>query len=177
MAIAERGMACGADAYVSEISLAIEPWLRTWANILQQGALLLLDYGFPRHEFYHPQRTSGTLMCHYRHYAHSDPFYWPGLQDITAHVDFTGVAEAATDSGLDWYGYTSQAHFLFNCGLTQVMTKARQGKAQQDLRWSSAAQKLISPAEMGELFKVVAVGRGIHEPLIGFVKGDQSHKL
>lgn len=165
------------DDYLSEIGLAAAGWVAAWAGILECGALLLLDYGFPRREFYHPQRRDGTLMCHYRHHAHPDPFFLPGLQDITAHVDFTAVAEAGTEAGLEFYGYTNQATFLFNCGLTGILARTPSDDARRYLPLANAVQKLISPAEMGELFKVIALGRGIAEPLAGFARGDQSAKL
>lgn len=163
--------------YLSEIGLAAAAWTASWADILGSGALLLIDYGFPRREFYHPQRNEGTLMCHYRHHAHPDPFYLPGLQDVTVHVDFTLIAEAGTEAGLDFLGYTTQAAFLFNCGLTEVLARTPANDARRYLPVVSAAQKLISPAEMGELFKVIALGRGINHPLQGFASGDRSATL
>ena len=116
-------------------------------------------------------------MCHYRHHAHPEPFYLPGLQDITAHVDFTAIAEAGTEAGLDFLGYTTQAMFLFNCGLTEVLARTPADDARRYLPQANAAQKLISPAEMGELFKVIALGRGIDETLVGFARGDRSATL
>jgi len=129
---------------------------------------LLVDYGFPRHEFYHPQRSSGTLMCHYRHRAHDDPLLYVGLQDITAHVDFTAIAEAGTDSGLGLLGYTSQALFLLGCGLDELATQVDQSDARAYLQFTNEVKKLTLPHEMGELFKVIALGRGIDMPLAGF---------
>ncbi|MBI4742695.1 MAG: SAM-dependent methyltransferase [Betaproteobacteria bacterium] len=163
--------------YLSEINLAAPAWGAEWARILGRGALLLIDYGFPGHEYYHPQRDTGTLMCHYRHHAHGEPFYLPGLQDITAHVDFTAVVEAGHESGLELLGYTTQASFLIACGLTEVLARTPPDDALRYLPQAKAAQKLISPAEMGELFKVVALGKGIAEPLIGFSRGDRSATL
>lgn len=165
-----------APGYSSEIGLAVSAWAASWGSILQQGALLLLDYGFPRREFYHPQRTGGTLMCHYRHHAHPDPFYLPGLQDITAHVDFTAVISAAHSEGLELLGYTSQARFLFNCGLLDQLARMTPGSTDY-IRATHAVDKLTSPAEMGELFKVIALGRGITEAPLGFLRGDRSHTL
>jgi len=104
--------------YVSELALAAPAWLRSLGTALERGAILVIDYGFPRREYYHPQRSMGTLMCHYRHRAHGDPFFLPGLQDITAHVDFSVLAQAAAGSGLDLLGYAGQAKFLLNCGIT-----------------------------------------------------------
>jgi len=163
--------------YLSEICLAAPAWVAAWADIIGRGALLLIDYGFPQREYYHPQRNTGTLMCHYRHHAHGEPFYLPGLQDITAHVDFTAVVEAAYEAGLDFLGYTTQATFLFNCGLTEVLARTPAADAERYLPLANAAQKLISPAEMGELFKVIALGKGIAEPLLGFRQGDRSATL
>jgi SAM-dependent MidA family methyltransferase len=158
--------------YLSEISLANRAWTAEWAKRLDAGALLLIDYGFPRHEYYHPQRSSGTLMCHYRHHAHGEPFYLPGLQDITVHVDFTAIAEAGFGAGISVLGYAAQSHFLLNCGILDLMGHGG-SEASERLRDSNAVQKLLSPAEMGELFKVIALGRGVREPLLGFTHGDR----
>ncbi|HRK56374.1 MAG TPA: SAM-dependent methyltransferase, partial [Burkholderiaceae bacterium] len=158
--------------YLSEWPLAAQAWAASLANWLEQGAALLIDYGFPRHEFYHPQRSTGTLMCHYRHRAHTDPLWLPGLNDITAHVDFSAVAEQACAQGLEVLGYTAQSHFLINCGLLSMLPAG--GAAPQA---TQAAQRLISETEMGELFKVLALGRGLSEPLLGFQRGDRSHTL
>ena len=163
--------------YVSEIGLAASDWTATWGSILRRGALLLIDYGFPRHEFYHEQRDSGTLMCHYRHHAHGDPFFLPGLQDITAHIDFTAIVEAGVDAGLDFLGYTLQANFLLNCGIGDWLTRTERDSTVARLAQARAVNKLISPAEMGELFKVMALGKGVDEALLGFVVGDRSETL
>ena len=163
--------------YTSEICLASADWTAAWAGILGQGALLLIDYGFPRHEFYHPQRDDGTLMCHYRHHAHGEPFFLPGLQDITAHVDFTAIVEAGFEAGLDFLGYTTQATFLLNCGLTEVLARTPIEDVMRYVPQAQAAQKLISPAEMGELFKVIALGKRITETLTGFAQGDRGATL
>lgn len=164
-------------AYVSEIGLAAADWTRAWGEILGRGALVLIDYGFPRHEYYHPQRSTGTLMCHYRHRAHDDPFFLPGLQDITAHVDFTAIVEAGFDAGLDFLGYTLQESFLVNCGIGEWFERAGESTLRDRVARSQALQKLLSPAEMGELFKVVALGKGIDEVLVGFTVGDRSETL
>lgn len=160
--------------YVSEINSRAEAWVTQMGTWLQRGAALLIDYGFPQREYYHPQRNEGTLMCHFRHHAHAQPLIMPGLQDITAHVDFTAMADAALDGGLDVLGYTSQARFLLNVGLTDIMMD--QTPTPQAL---SAVQKLISEAEMGELFKVLAVGKDldIEYPLLGFSTGDRRNRL
>ena len=169
------------SGFISEINLAAADWTAAWAGILGKGALLLIDYGFPRHEYYHPQRDTGTLMCHYRHHAHGDPFFFPGLQDITAHVDFTAIVEAACEAGLEagmeLLGYTTQAAFLLNCGLTDVLARIPAEDHKRYLPQAQAANKLISPAEMGELFKVLALGKGIDATLIGFAQGDRSATL
>lgn len=162
--------------YESEVALAAPRWAAEWGGILDQGALLLIDYGFPRREFYHQQRGRGTLMCHYRHQAHTDPFYLPGLQDITAHVDFTAIIAAAHAAGLNLYGFTTQGRFLTNCGLLERLTELLPGSMEY-LRAAGDANRLLLPQEMGELFKVIAIGRGIDTPLIGFATGDQSHRL
>jgi SAM-dependent MidA family methyltransferase len=172
-----QGLTFVSPPYVSEIALAARAWLAEWGRILQRGALLLIDYGFPQREYYHPQRAEGTLMCHYRHHAHGDPFWLPGLNDLTAHVDFTAAAEAGHDAGLDVLGYTSQAQFLLNCGLAQLLEAHQEDGAVAYATLASGAQKLISPAEMGELFKVLMLGRGIGEPLPGFAHGDRLHAL
>lgn len=166
-----------APGYLSEISLTAPAWITEWAGILGQGALLLIDYGFPRHEYYHPQRSAGTLMCHYRHRSHTDPFYLPGLQDITTHVDFTGIVEAGCQAGLELLGYTTQSSFLFNCGLTEILSRTPVGDALRYLPLANAVQKLVSPAEMGEIFKVIALGKGISQTLLGFATGDRSATL
>jgi len=163
--------------YVSEIGLAAPDWTASWGRILGRGALLLIDYGFPRHEFYHPQRSTGTLMCHYRHRAHGEPFFLPGLQDITAHVDFTAIIESGHAAGLDLLGYTTQGVFLLNSGITDILARTPIEDSARYLAQSQAVQKLISPAEMGELFKVMALGKGIDIALAGFAQGDRSATL
>jgi SAM-dependent MidA family methyltransferase len=134
-------------------------------------------YGFPRREYYHPQRRTGTLMCHYRHRAHADPFFLPGLQDITAHVDFTAVAEGARGAGASLLGYTTQAQFLINCGLTELLSRVSPEDAKRYLPLAAAANKLTSPSEMGELFKAIAFGRGVADDLAPFRSGDRRHAL
>ncbi len=174
-AVAERMPAL--PGYVSEINLQGEAWIAAMGGWLERGAALLVDYGFPRSEYYHPQRAGGTLMCHLRHHAHGDPFTAPGLQDITAHVDFTAMADAALAAGLQVLGYTSQARFLMNAGLMDLLAQLDPSDAQQYAQAVAPVQKLLSESEMGELFKVLAVGRGITEPLAGFSRGDRLGKL
>lgn len=163
--------------YLSEIGLAARAWMRSLAQSLEEGLILVIDYGFPRREFYHPQRSTGTLMCHYRHRAHADPFAHPGEEDITAHVDFTALAEAAHEAAARVLGYATQAQFLVNCGITEVLEQANAENALRYAPIAAQAQKLLSPAEMGELFKVLAVGRGEIPPLAGFSHGERSHSL
>ena len=162
--------------YESEISLAVSAWSVELAKRLERGALLLIDYGFPRHEYYHPQRGRGTLMCHYRHLAHTDPFYLPGLQDVTVHVDFTAVIAAAHGAGLDLLGYINQGQFLINCGILDDLARLPQDSPDY-IKAASALGKLLMPHEMGELFKVMAVGRHLDEELLGFRSGDRSRRL
>jgi SAM-dependent MidA family methyltransferase len=163
--------------YTSEIPLCAQDWVRAWGSILIRGAVLLIDYGFPRHEFYHPLRNRGTLMCHYRHHAHDDPFHWPGLTDITTHIDFTALTDAALSRGLELLGYTSQACFLLNCGLLDRLQTNPADSPRTTSERSHAVNVLLSPAEMGELFKVIAFGRALARPMIGFEPGDRSHRL
>ena len=165
------------DGYLIEINLAAPAFVASLAERLRHGIILLIDYGFGRGEYYHPQRAKGTLMCHYRHHAHDDPFLWPGLQDITAHVDFSAITEAATHAGVDLLGYSTQANFLINCGITDILGETSPSDVATYLPLANQAQRLLSPAEMGELFKVIALGKGVDEPLLGFVRGDQRHRL
>lgn len=164
-------------SYTSEINLQAEAWIRSVADILKQGALLLIDYGFPRAEYYHSQRTQGTLMCHYRHRAHDDPLMFVGLQDITAHVDFTAIAEAAVETGLSLLGYTSQAAFVIGCGLEQLVAGSDPEKTRDHLELTQQIKKLTLPHEMGELYKVMALGRGVKELLPGFSLQDRRGRL
>lgn len=164
------------EGYQSEINPQAQALVASLSASLQKGVLLFIDYGFPRAEYYHPQRSQGTLMCHYRHHAHGDVFLYPGLQDLTAHVDFSAVAEAGIAQGLQLLGYCGQAQFLINCGITDLMLRVPVHDLQRYAPLASQAQKLLSPAEMGELFKVIALGKGVR-PLAGFIHGDRSHTL
>jgi SAM-dependent MidA family methyltransferase len=163
--------------YITEINLAARAFITTLGASLDRGVALFIDYGFAAREYYHPQRSSGTLMCHYRQHAHDDPLCLVGLQDITAHLDFSALADAAEASGLDLLGYANQAQFLINCGITEALAQTPAGNAAAYLPLAAQAQKLLSPAEMGELFKVFAVGRGFSEPLAGFASGDKRAQL
>jgi SAM-dependent MidA family methyltransferase len=163
--------------YRTEIQIVACAFTRSLAAVLGRGVVLFIDYGFPRHEYYHPQRAGGTLMCHYRHRAHGDPFFLPGLQDITTHVDFSAIARAGGDAGLELLGYSNQAQFLINCGITDLLAETPAEDVAAYAPLASEAQKLLSPAEMGELFKVIALGKGLSEPLVGFALGDRRHTL
>jgi SAM-dependent MidA family methyltransferase len=162
--------------YLSEINLTSPALVRSLAERLESGLLFFVDYGFGRSEYYHPQRHMGTLRAHYRHHALDDPFYLPGLCDLTAHVDFTAIADAGFDSGLDVCGYTTQAHFLLAGGITQLLAAIPADSAANYLPLSTGVQKLLSPAEMGELFKVIGMSRNAACPS-GFAMGDQRHRL
>jgi SAM-dependent MidA family methyltransferase len=186
----ERGVAAAGDAFVwtdrpthlrppashfvpgtvVEIHPQAEAFVRTLAAHLGRSAAFFIDYGFPEAEYYHPQRVGGTLMCHRAHLADADPLSEVGLKDITSHVNFSGIALTAQEAGLEVLGYTSQAHFLINCGLPGLI----QGAA---LPERVAAQRLINEHEMGELFKVVCLARGIRLDPLGFASGDRSHRL
>ena len=156
--------------YRSEICPAQQAWMRTLADCMTAGVVLLLDYGFAAPEYYHPQRDQGTLMCHYRHRSHSDPFLWPGLSDITAHVDFTALARAATAEGFSLVGYTSMAAFLLNAGLLDELADLPREPESFWFAQAQAVQQLISEAEMGELFKVIAFEKNLREAasVLGF---------
>ncbi len=162
---------------VTEWHEAATGFVRTLGAHLGRGAVLLFDYGFPAREYDHPQRSGGTLRCHRAHRAHDDPLWQPGLSDITAHIDFSAMARAARDTGLDLLGYTSQARFLLNAGVLDVLdTRMRAGDAAA-LRLAAGAQKLLGEHEMGELFKVLALGRGVPVPWPVLAEGDRSAAL
>ncbi|HJQ63053.1 MAG TPA: SAM-dependent methyltransferase [Burkholderiales bacterium] len=165
------------DGYCSEIQLHAQGFVKTLGDVLARGVALFVDYGFPRHEYYHPQRASGTLRCHYRHHAHDDPFFLPGLQDITSHIDFTAMAQAGAAGGLELLGYANQAQFLINCGITDLIAHTPAEDPRAYLPLAAQVQKLTSPAEMGELFKVIALGKGVTPTLLGFRSGDKRHTL
>ncbi|MBC7664622.1 MAG: SAM-dependent methyltransferase [Caulobacter sp.] len=158
------------DGTVTEIHPIAESFIASLADRLQRGVALLVDYGFPEHEYYHPQRVGGTLMCHQAHQADGDPLVQIGAKDITAHVNFSGIALAAQESGLTVLGYTSQARFLINCGLVDLLAAASVAER-------ANAQKLVNEHEMGELFKVIALARNCELDPIGFRAGDRSHML
>ncbi|HEX7403643.1 MAG TPA: SAM-dependent methyltransferase [Usitatibacter sp.] len=154
--------------YVSEVNFAAEALVRTIASSLEAGVALFIDYGFPEREFYHPQRSMGTMRCHYRHRVHGDPFFMPGLQDITAHVDFTAMGRAAEQGGAEIFGFTTQAYFLISCGLAVLVSAGDPTMTLSRLKGTSAVHRLIGPSEMGELFKVLGFGKGMPGPILGF---------
>ncbi len=165
------------DGYTSEWNPRLAQWIGAVAAALHSGLLLFTDYGHPRREYYHAQRVDGTLRCHYRHRAHGDPFLWPGLQDITAAVDFSAVADAASYSGLELRGFTTQSHFLIGCGLAQVAAGLNGMETRGRVTLSRQVQMLTLPAEMGEIIKAMALTRNLESPLIGFSGPDHRHRL
>lgn len=166
-----------APGYLSEINLAADALITSLGHSLERGLILLIDYGFSAGEYYHPQRHMGTLRAHYRHHALDDPFYLPGLCDLTAHVDFSALARAGMVAGLELAGYTSQASFLLHSGLTELLIQTPVANAAAYLPQANAVQRLVSPAEMGELFKVMGLSKGGIAPLAGFARGDRRHTL
>ena len=162
--------------YVCEVHLAAPVWVRTMAARLARGLVLLIDYGYPRRELYHPDRRTGTLACHYRHRVHYDPFFRPGLQDLTAHVDFTALARAGEAAGLEVAGFTTQAEFLIATGLLEQGARLAPG-SERYLRFAQEVKRLTLPAEMGEAVKVLALDRGIDGPLVGFSGRDHRPRL
>lgn len=162
--------------YETEINLNIHPWLKSIYQILNQGLVLLIDYGYNREEFYQPARVMGTLRCHYQHRAHNNPFFYPGLQDITAHVDFTAVAESAFDVGFKIAGYTTQAHFLMGSGLMEMSVNPHSDISEQ-IKTAQQIKTLTMPDEMGETFKAMALSKQLNQPLMGFSIRDLRHQL
>ncbi|VAW80461.1 SAM-dependent methyltransferase, MidA [hydrothermal vent metagenome] len=165
------------DGYQTEYCPALNDWVKSLADCLKQGVLVLIDYGYGRSEYYHPQRNMGTLMCHYRHQAHDNVLWYPGLQDITAFVDFTSVAEAATDAGLIFTGYTSQARFLVGAGIDQVMSESDPDDLPNFLKMTSDAKRLMLPGEMGDRFKVIGFSRNLNQEIPGFDSQDLRSRL
>jgi SAM-dependent MidA family methyltransferase len=163
------------ENYTSEINLYLSGWIKSVSTILSRGVVLILDYGFPRHEYYHVDRSMGTIMCHYRHYAHSNPLVFPGIQDITAHVDFTAVAESASDNGFSVVGFTNQAAFLMNCGLLSFVKESTDEKKR--FLQNQQVLQLTLPSEMGELFKVMGLSKNYDNELLGFQSMNQLMRL
>jgi SAM-dependent MidA family methyltransferase len=165
------------SGYHSEYCPALPAWINSLTDVLAQGLLLIIDYGYGRSEYYHPQRAMGTLMCHYRHHAHDDPFWFPGLQDITAFVDFTAIAEAATAAGMRLEGFASQARFLLACGIDQLMAEIDTADSRRRLTLSNEAKRLMLPGEMGERFKVIGFSRQLLQGVKGFSAADLRSRL
>jgi SAM-dependent MidA family methyltransferase len=163
--------------YIFEISLAIPAWLQALAEHLKRGAILLMDYGYDRREIYRPDRINGTLACYYRHRRHEDPFHLPGLQDITAQVDFTLVAEAATAAGLQLGGYTNQASFLAAAGIDELLAEYDSSDMASYLPVVQAVKKLLLPGEMGEVVKFMSFNKGVDEAFTGFSLKDLRGRL
>lgn len=162
--------------YDSEVNLRHTPWIQSLAQRLASGLILLVDYGYGRREYYHPQRNSGTLVCYYRHRAHDEPLLFPGLQDISVHVDFTTIAEAADEAGLEIAGFTTQASFLIATGLTELIAEGIPNGAHHH-KGIGQAKRLILPGEMGESVKVMALTRGVSAPLGAFGWRDLRNRL
>ncbi len=165
------------DGFESELNMRAAPWVQQLGEMVAAGAVILIDYGHSRAEYYYPQRSTGTLMCHYRHRAHPDPMLFPGLQDITAHVDFTAVAEAGLKAGFDVSGFTTQAFFLMGCGLDGMLAESDPNDVETHMKLATQVRRLTLPTEMGERFKVLAMTRGLEQPLIGFSMRDQRERL
>ncbi len=166
-----------ADGYRSEINPAIAGWLAALEDKIKRAVILLIDYGYNEKEYYHSDRSEGTLMCYYRHKAHGDYFWWPGLQDITAFVNFTDVAYSAVDAGLDMAGYTTQAAFLLANGISDLHASQVTDEVQQQIKLSQQIKTLTLPSEMGDRFKVMALTKNYDEPLKGFSMLDLSNRL
>lgn len=156
------------SGYVSEINFSAEDWIKSIAESLQQGIIILIDYGFPRHEYYHEQRVQGTMMCHYRHRTHPDVFVYPGLQDITAHVDFTAMADTALEANLKVIGYTNQVSFLMGAGIMELVDVNENDSLAEQMEATSQIKKLTLPHEMGELFKVIGFSKNTDVSLPAF---------
>lgn len=164
------------NGYTTEVNRTVQPFIAGLSDVLGRGVILLVDYGYPRSEYYHPQRNDGTMLCHYQHRAHTDPFLYTGLQDITASVDFTTVAEAADVSGLELCGFTTQALFLLGCGLDEILNEYSSDRDAL-LQQARRAKLLTLPAEMGERFKAMGLCKRFAAPLNGFSLNDQRHRL
>lgn len=165
------------NGYQSEIHIFLSAWIRTIADVLKKGVILLIDYGYGRAEYYHPDRSMGTLMCYYQHQKHDNPFKWIGLQDMTAHVDFTTVIESAYASGCKLAGFTTQAAFLTACGLLEMAEEEKNLLPKEKFQQGQAIKTLLFPSEMGELIKVMALSKAWDDALIGFSLLDRRRDL
>ena len=164
-------------AYITEVNLAAEAWLASLADCFQQGVIFIIDYGYPRTSYYHPQRSSGTLMCYYQHQGHDNPLILHGLQDITAHVDFTALAQSAVDNGLQVAGFQSQADFLLAGGITELARPLDQDDQIGFIRQATEIKRLTLPSEMGENFKVLSLSKNLDQLLPRVQSGDQRYHL
>lgn len=165
------------NGYVSEINLRLHGWMQSLSNSLQQGAILLIDYGYTAKEYYHPERSMGTLICHYRHRAHDDPYKLVGLQDITANVDFSAVGKAAQQAGLQLAGFSSQANFLMANGLDSLVAAYSPEDSETFLGITQGVKVLMLPSQMGERFKVIGLTKNYDSPLDGFALRDMRDRL
>jgi SAM-dependent MidA family methyltransferase len=163
-------------SYTTEVNPGLNEWIASLSDAFDECVMLFIDYGYTQQEYYHPQRTEGSLLCHYRHRVHSDPFFYPGLQDITASVNFTAVAEAAVACGLEVRGYTTQAHFLLSTGLTRMLENTPV-ESEDYLKLSQQVKLLTLPEEMGERFKVIALTKKYDMQIMGFSLYDQRGHL
>lgn len=166
-----------ADGYRSEILPQLPYWIQAVTATLEAGVALFVDYGYPRREYYLPERRDGTLVCHYRHRAHADPLHWPGLADLTAFVDFTALAEAGVGAGFDFVGYAPQGQFLLASGLTGLLEEAQDMDEAARLRLVAEAKRLTLPGDMGERFQAIAFARGVDDALPGLAAFDLSRRL
>ena len=166
-----------ADGYQTEFNSRLAGFIASLSDVLAEGVMLFIDYGYPRAEYYHPQRRDGTLLCHYRHRVHDDPFRFPGLQDITASVDFTALAEAGDAAGLEVKGFTNQSGFLIACGLQDLIHELAGDDGALSPETAQQIKRLTLPAEMGEHVKAMALSRNFADPLAGFHPADQRHRL
>jgi SAM-dependent MidA family methyltransferase len=173
---AVEGLGLG-EGFESELNLRAQPWVGSLGDMVDTGAVILIDYGYPQAEYYHPQRSEGTLMCHYRHRTHPDPLILPGLQDITAHVDFSAVAEAGLKAGFEIGGFTTQTFFLMGCGLDSMLAESDPSDMDVHMQLAQQVRRLTLPTEMGERFKVLALTNKLEQPLIGFTMRDQRERL
>lgn len=175
-AVHSLGIDLQAD-YTSEINLSLHSFIHSLAEAMQQGLVLIIDYGYPRHEYYHPQRWMGTLMCHYQHHAHTNPYWHPGLQDITAFVDYTAILDAAHATPFIINGYTTQSHFLLSCGMLELIDKIWVDNIKNPWAINQQIKQLLLPSQMGESFKVLGLTKDFNFPLLGFTLHNMQEKL
>ena len=165
------------EGYSSELNMRLRPWVRAAADFMEAGYLILIDYGYTRREYYHPERRQGTLISHFRHRAYADPYILPGLQDMTANVDFTALARAGIDAGFELSGYTTQAHFLIDSGLEEMLSNSDPNDVRRHMQLVQGVKKLMLPGGMGERFQVMALALGVPDRLSGFRSRDMRERL